>query len=196
MLNEGTSIQPTICVSVRLVEGEHERPIRSFYGLQTLFCVTDMIFQSLPACQNTYHTCKNEDIKCVSSLDLWNGWWANQLICNLMCFIKRKKGSGSVIRDFSSVCFASGRDLFSALVLVLSVVLLKGNLSCVLFHITSRSENVFMVLNIKVPLDFMSIWCILSDTDWHNNMWRQIKDKHVACVLLFIFTDFQLRSKV
>lgn len=66
MLNEGTSIQASICVSVRLVEGELERPIQSFYGLQTLFGVTDMIFQSLPACQNTYHTCKNEDMKCVS----------------------------------------------------------------------------------------------------------------------------------
>lgn len=47
MLNEGTSIQASICVSVRLMEGEHERPILSYYGLKTLFCVTDMIVKSL-----------------------------------------------------------------------------------------------------------------------------------------------------
>lgn len=69
MLNEGTSIQASICVSVRLVEGEHERPIQSFYGLRTLFFVTDMIFQSLPACQNMHHTGKSEDMTFVSFLE-------------------------------------------------------------------------------------------------------------------------------
>lgn len=58
MLNEGTSIEASICVSVRLMEGKHERPILSFYGLKTLFCVTDVIVQSLPACQNMHHTCE------------------------------------------------------------------------------------------------------------------------------------------
>lgn len=69
MLNEGTSIQASICVGVRLVEGKHERPIQSFYGLQTLFCVADMIFQSLPACQNMYHTGKYEGMTFVSFLE-------------------------------------------------------------------------------------------------------------------------------
>lgn len=159
MLNEGTSIQASICVSVRLVEGKHERPIQSFYGLQTLFCVTDMVFQSLPACQNMHHTCRNEDMKCVSFLELWNVWRARG---------KRKKESGSM-RSFCSVRSARGRDSFSVLVLVLSVVLAKVSLSCVLFRITSGSETVFMLLNVKFPPDFLTIWCILSvcgfDTD-------------------------------
>lgn len=197
MLNEGTSIQASICVSVRLVEGEHERPIQSFYGLQTLFCVTDMIFQSLPACQNTYHTCKNVKMKCVSFLEQWNGWWANQCICNLMCFVKRKKGSGS-IGGFSSS--ARGRDLFSALLLVLSVVLVKVNLSRVLFRIASRSEMFLWCWMLKFPLtswqsDVFYRFVYLTQIR-QNNMWRQIKDNHVACVLLFIFAHFQLGTEV
>lgn len=45
------------------MEGKHESPIKSLYGLKTLFCVTDMIVQSLCACQNMYYTCWNEDLK-------------------------------------------------------------------------------------------------------------------------------------
>lgn len=63
MLNEGTSILASFNVSVRLMEGKHESPIKSLYGLKTLFCVTDMIVQSLRACQNMHYTCWNEDLK-------------------------------------------------------------------------------------------------------------------------------------
>lgn len=63
MLNEGTSILAGFSVSVRLVEGEHESPVQSLYGLKILFCVSDMIVQSLAACQNMYYTCWNEHMK-------------------------------------------------------------------------------------------------------------------------------------
>lgn len=56
MLNEGTSILASLGVSVRLMEGKHESPLHSLYGLKTLFCVSDMIVQSLSACQNMYYT--------------------------------------------------------------------------------------------------------------------------------------------
>lgn len=195
MLNEGTSIQASICVSVRLMEGEHERPIQSFYGLKTLFCVTDMIVQSLPACQNTYNTCKNEDLKCLSFLELWNGWWANQC-CSLMCFVKRKKGSGSV-GGFSSVRTARGRDVFSALLLALSAVLVKVPLFLVLVHIACRSENLFY--HVKVCLDYRKIECGFSVCAYKRfnriKYARHNKDKHLASFLL-IFTHFHLKSKV
>lgn len=48
MLNEGTSIRAGRSVSVRLTEGEHESPVQSLYGFKTLFCVSDVIVQSLP----------------------------------------------------------------------------------------------------------------------------------------------------
>lgn len=139
MLNEGTSIQASICVSVRLVEGKHERPIQSFYGLQTLFCVTDVIFQSLPACQNTHHTCKNEGMKCVSFLELWNGWWANQCICNLMCFVKRKKWVRQHLRLFQcAFCMWEG-FVFSISPCVISCITEGQSLSCPLSqHIQVR----------------------------------------------------------
>lgn len=57
MLNEGTSILASFSVSLRLMEGKHESPIESLYGLRTLFCVTAVIVQSLPACQNMHYTC-------------------------------------------------------------------------------------------------------------------------------------------
>lgn len=41
MLNEGTSIGASICVSVRQKEGMHERPLQSFYGFK------DFVFVSL-----------------------------------------------------------------------------------------------------------------------------------------------------
>lgn len=41
MLNEGTSIEASICVSVRQKEGKHERPLQSFYGFK------DFVFVSL-----------------------------------------------------------------------------------------------------------------------------------------------------
>lgn len=137
MLNEGTSIQASICVSVRLLEGEHERPIQSFYGLQTLFCVTDVIFQSLPACQNMHHTCKNEGMKLrfFSRAVKWMVGKSIHLQSDVFCK-EEKKGSGSV-GGFSSVSSARGRDLFSD---VLSAVLVKVNLSRVLLRNTSRSE--------------------------------------------------------
>ncbi len=69
MLNEGTSILASFSVSVRLVEGKHESPIQSLYGLQTLFCVSDMIVQSLSACQNMHYTCWNEHMKRFSFLE-------------------------------------------------------------------------------------------------------------------------------
>lgn len=57
MLNEGTSIVPSFSVGVRLMEGTHESPVWSLYGLKTLLCVTGVIVQSLVACQNTLYTC-------------------------------------------------------------------------------------------------------------------------------------------
>lgn len=79
------------------------------------------------------------------------------------------------------MCSARGRDLFSALVLVLSAVLAKVNLSRVLFYITSWSEEKFLVvLNVEVLLDFMTIWCILCVITW-----KRVKDDHLACVWLF-----------
>lgn len=134
MLNEGTSIQASICVSVRLLEGEHERPIPSFYGLQTLFCVTDMIFQSLPACQNTYHTCKNEDMKCVSVPELWNGWWANQRICNLMYSAKRKNRVRQRWRLFQCVFCTWEGFVLSASPCIISCVSEGQSFSCPLLH--------------------------------------------------------------
>lgn len=65
MLNEGTSIHARrLCgVSVGLMEGMHESPIQSPYALKTLLFVTGVIVQSLFACQNTYYTCWNGDMK-------------------------------------------------------------------------------------------------------------------------------------
>lgn len=63
MLNEGTSILASFSVSVRLMEGKHESPIQILYGLKILFCVSDMIVQSLSACQNMHYTCWNEHMK-------------------------------------------------------------------------------------------------------------------------------------
>lgn len=110
----------------------------------------------------------------------------------IWCILQRgKTGSGSV-GGFSSVCSARGRDLFSALVLVLSAVLAKVNLSLVLFYITSRSEKVFCGVKRE-----SSPW--LHDNLVYfmcNNIWKPVKDDHLACVLLFFFTHFQLWSEV
>lgn len=46
MLNEGTSIVASFSVGVRLMEGTHESPVWSLYGLKTLLCVTGVIVQS------------------------------------------------------------------------------------------------------------------------------------------------------
>lgn len=70
LLNEGTSILASFCVSVRQMEGKHESPIQSLYGLKTLFCVSDTIVQSLSACQNMYYTCWNEHMKRFSFLEM------------------------------------------------------------------------------------------------------------------------------
>lgn len=59
MLNEGTSIQAGFS---GLMEGMHESPIQSPYGLKTLHFVTGVIVQSPFACQNTYYTCWNGDM--------------------------------------------------------------------------------------------------------------------------------------
>lgn len=186
-----------------LVEGwwkaSMKGPYRAFMVYRLCFVSLTWFFKVSLLAKTRITLAKMKTWNVLFFLELWNGWWAKQCICNLMCFIKRKKRSGSV-GGFSSVHSARERDSFSALVLLLSVVLVKINLSHVLFRITSRLENVFMVLNIKVPLDFMTIWCILSvrihTQIRQNNIWTRIKDNHVACVLLFIFTHFQLRREV
>lgn len=72
MLNEGTSIQAGFSVSVGLMEGMHESPIQSPYGLKTLLCVTGAIVQSPFACQNMYYTCWNGDTEPFSFLEMLN----------------------------------------------------------------------------------------------------------------------------
>lgn len=72
MLNEGTSIQAGFSVSVGLMEGMHESPIQSPYGLKTLLCVTGAIVQSPFACQNMYYTCWNGDTEPFAFLEMLN----------------------------------------------------------------------------------------------------------------------------
>lgn len=72
MLNEGTSIVASFSVGLRLMEGTHESPVWSLYGLKTLLCVTGVIAPCLVACQNMRYTCWNGDAKPFSFLKMLN----------------------------------------------------------------------------------------------------------------------------
>lgn len=140
MLNEGTSIVASFSVGVRLMEGTHESPVWSLYGLKTLLCVTGVIVQSLVACQNTRYTCWNGDAKpfffsrnveralaCAQVEVLTQFWKAYGRITTWCTSLHRGKKASCVtgvwvstfcvtpgpLRGISSVLYCSSRELCS-----------------------------------------------------------------------------------